>query len=119
MVILHLLTLVLTYFIFSDNKIFFIASEVVVIISAIIAWQLYRQLIQPLKLLMQGVEAIKDKDFNVKLISTGKHEVDELIEVYNRMMDELRKERTMQEQQHFFFRETNLYFANGYHHTGL
>lgn len=102
MVILHLLTLVLTYFIFSDNKIFFIASEVVVIISAVIAWQLYRQLIQPLKLLMQGVEAIKDKDFNVKLISTGKHEVDELIEVYNRMMDELRKERTMQEQQHFF-----------------
>ncbi|NHA03811.1 HAMP domain-containing protein [Mucilaginibacter sp. HC2] len=101
-VILHLLTLVLTYFIFSDNKIFFIASEVVVIISAVIAWQLYRQLIQPLKLLMQGVEAIKDKDFNVKLISTGKHEVDELIEVYNRMMDELRKERTMQEQQHFF-----------------
>jgi len=101
-VILHLLTLVLTYFIFNDNKIFFIASEVVVIISAIIAWQLYRQLIQPLKLLMQGVDAIKDKDFNVKLISTGKHEVDELIEVYNRMMDELRKERTMQEQQHFF-----------------
>ncbi|QEM04503.1 HAMP domain-containing protein [Mucilaginibacter rubeus] len=101
-VILHLLTLVLTYFIFNDNKIYFIISEVVVIISSVIAVQLYRQLIQPLKTLMQGVEAIKDKDFNVKFLSTGKHEVDALIDVYNQMMDELRTERTRQEQQHFF-----------------
>lgn len=101
-VILHLLTLLLTYFIFDQNKIFFIVSEVVVIISMVIAFQLYMQLIQPLKMLMQGVEAIKDKDFNVKFLPTGKHEVDELINVYNQMMDELRTERTRQEQQHFF-----------------
>jgi len=68
----------------------------------VIAWQLYRQLLQPLKTLMQGVEAIKDRDFNVKFLSTGKHEMDQLIEVYNQMMDELRTERTRQEQQHFF-----------------
>lgn len=92
----------LTYFIFDQNKLFFIISEAFVIISVITAWQLYRQLIQPLKLLMQGVEAIKDKDFNVKFLSTGKHEVDELINIYNQMMDELRTERTRQEQQHFF-----------------
>ena len=77
-------------------------SEVVVIISIIIAWQLYQQLLRPLKTLMQGVEAIKDRDFNVKFLSTGKHEMDQLIEVYNQMMDELRTERTRQEQQHFF-----------------
>jgi nitrogen fixation/metabolism regulation signal transduction histidine kinase len=68
----------------------------------VIAWQLYSQLIQPLKTLMQGVEAIKDRDFNVKFLSTGKHEMDQLIEVYTQMMDELRTERTRQEQQHFF-----------------
>jgi len=101
-VILHLIALVLTYFIFNDNKIWFIVSEVFVITSIVIAIQLYRQLIQPLKLLMQGVEAIKDRDFNVKFVSTGKHEIDELIDVYNQMMDELRIERTRQEQQHFF-----------------
>jgi two-component system nitrogen regulation sensor histidine kinase NtrY len=101
-VILHLVTLVLSYFIFDQNKVYFIVSEVFIIISIIIAWQLYSQLIQPLKLLMQGVDAIKDKDFNVKFLSTGKHEIDELIGVYNQMMDELRTERTRQEQQHFF-----------------
>jgi nitrogen fixation/metabolism regulation signal transduction histidine kinase len=51
---------------------------------------------------MLGVEAIKDRDFNVKFLSTGKHEMDQLIAVYNQMMDELRTERTRQEQQHFF-----------------
>lgn len=101
-IILHLITLVLTWFIFDQNRVFFIASEVFVIISILIAWNLYLQLIQPLKSLMQGVDAIKDRDFNVKFIPTGKYEVDQLIEVYNHMMDELRTERTLQEQQHFF-----------------
>jgi len=101
-VILHLLALVLTYFIFKDDSIYFIASEVVIIISIVIAWQLYRQLIQPLKTLMQGVDAIKDRDFNVRFLSTGKHEIDQLVDVYNQMMDELRSERIRQEQQHFF-----------------
>ena len=101
-VILHLVALGLSYFIFNDNKIYFIVSEMFIIISVVIAWQLYRQLIQPLKTLMQGVEAIKDRDFNVKFLSTGKHEMDQLTDVYNQMMDELRTERTRQEQQHFF-----------------
>ncbi|HTE02198.1 MAG TPA: ATP-binding protein [Mucilaginibacter sp.] len=101
-IILHLLTLVLTYFIFDKDKIFFIVAEVFIIISVIIAWNLYLQLIQPLKSLMQGVEAIKDRDFNVKFLLTGKQEVDRLIDVYNQMMDQLRIERTLQEQQHFF-----------------
>jgi len=101
-VILHLVTLVLTYFIFQQNKILFIASEVLIILSMVIAAGLYRQLIKPLQLLLQGAEAIRARDFNVKFVYTGKYEMDELIKVYNQMIDELRTERTKQEQQHFF-----------------
>lgn len=101
-IILHLITLVLSYFIFKDNKLLFIASEVLILLSALLAWQLYRQLIQPLKTLMSGVEAIKDRDFTTKFVTTGKHEMDELISVYNQMIEQLRTERTKQEQQHFF-----------------
>lgn len=112
-VILHLTALVLAYLIFDTDKIFFIASEVVVLISIIISWQLYRQLIQPLKTLMQGVDAIRDRDFNVKFLSTGKHEIDQLVDVYNQMMDELRSERTRQEQQHFFLEKLILTSPTG------
>ncbi len=76
--------------------------EVVIIISVLISLNLYKQLIAPLTYLTQGIAAIKDKDFNVKFLATGKKEVDELIDVYNKMIDELRTERTRQQEQHFF-----------------
>jgi len=66
------------------------------------AWQLYRQLIRPLNLLITGADAIRERDFNTRFLKTGKYEMDQLIEVYNQMIDELRFERTQQEQQHFF-----------------
>jgi two-component system nitrogen regulation sensor histidine kinase NtrY len=100
--LLHGTALVLSYFVFRENKILFIVSEAVIIISIIIAWRLYIELLRPLRLLMQGAETIKDKDFNMKMLPTGKYEMDALIDVYNRMMDELRTERTRQEQQHLF-----------------
>ncbi len=100
--ILHIVALTLSYFIFDTNKIFFIVSEVIIIISIVISWQLYNELIQPIKLLVEGADAIKDRDFNVKFLKTGKYEMDELIQVYNQMMDELRIERTKQEEQHLF-----------------
>lgn len=101
-VILHLICVVLSYFIFQNNKLVFIVSEVLIIISVLISISLYRQLIRPLLYLKEGINAIKDRDFNVKFVPTGKGEMDELISVYNQMMDELRNERTRQEAQHFF-----------------
>src|SRR5882757_4478910 len=53
-------------------------------------------------MLMQGAKAIRDRDFNVKFLETGKYEMDQLIHVYNQMIDQLRTERTKQEQQHLF-----------------
>ena len=77
-------------------------AEAFIIISVVISINLYNQLISPLTYLRQGISAIKDKDFNVKFSVTGKKEVDELVDVYNRMIDELRTERTKQQEQHFF-----------------
>lgn len=102
LVILHLICLVMSFFIFQDNKVIFMLTEVLIIISVLISLNLYKQLIQPLTYLRQGISAIKDQDFNVKFLFTGKKEVDELVDVYNRMIDELRKERTKQQEQHFF-----------------
>ncbi|RDB05176.1 sensor histidine kinase [Runella aurantiaca] len=101
-VIIHLVAVGLSLYIFKKEPLFFIASEVFIMLSLFIAWQLYNEMIQPLNLLMTGVEAIKDRDFNVKFLKTGKYEMDRLIEIYNQMIDQLRTERTRQEEQHFF-----------------
>ncbi|WP_285058231.1 sensor histidine kinase [Pedobacter ginsengisoli] len=101
-IVIHLIFLVLCYLIFEKNKLFFIASEAFVLISLSISIGLYRQLIEPITYIKDGINAIKDRDFNVKFLLTGKTEIDELIGVYNQMMDALREERTRQEAQHFF-----------------
>jgi two-component system nitrogen regulation sensor histidine kinase NtrY len=101
-ILLHLTTLVLSFLIFEDNKLFFIISEAVILLSLYFSIRLYRALVQPLQLILSGIEAIKNKDFNVKFLATGKKEMDQLIDVYNRMIDELRAERRVQEEQHYF-----------------
>jgi two-component system, NtrC family, nitrogen regulation sensor histidine kinase NtrY len=45
---------------------------------------------------------MQGRDFTVKLVPSGNYEIDQLITLYNQMMDELRTERTRQEQQHLF-----------------
>ncbi|HMI05150.1 MAG TPA: ATP-binding protein [Pedobacter sp.] len=101
-IVIHLIFLALCYLIFEKDKLFFIGSEAFVLISLSISIGLYRQLIEPITYIKDGINAIKDRDFNVKFLLTGKTEIDELINVYNQMMDALREERTRQEAQHFF-----------------
>lgn len=99
---LHAVALFLSFLVFEKNKLFFLLSEVFILGSILISWQLYNQMIRPLRLLVQGAEAIRDRDFTVKFIESGTFEMDELIGVYNQMIEELRKERTLQQEQHFF-----------------
>ncbi len=87
---------------FRENKWLFLVSELLILVSLWFSRSLYLQLLRPLKMLTEGAEALKDKDFSVRLIKTGQTEMDALIKVYNQMLDQLRHERTMQEQQHFF-----------------
>lgn len=100
--IIHAVALGLSYVIFRKNKVIFIVAEAVIIVSLAIAWQLYRELIAPLQILVRGANAIREQDFNVKFLLTGRYEMDELIRTYNEMMEHVQVERTRQEQQHFF-----------------
>ena len=101
-ILIHLTILVLSFQIFKENKLLFIFSEVFILLSIFLSIRLYKDFIQPLKYIATGVDAIRDKDFNVKFLKTGSLEVDQLIAVYNDMIDELRAERTQQVEQHFF-----------------
>ena len=67
-VVIHLVFLALCYLVFKENKLYFIASEVFVLISLSISAVLYRQLMEPLTYIKEGINAIKDRDFNVKFL---------------------------------------------------
>lgn len=99
---LHAVLIGLTFQLLKANKPWFIASEVLIGLSLIMAVRLYQTFRKPSAFITSGIEAIQDKDFTVKFVLTGNSEVDELIRVYNAMIDQLRTERTRQAEQQFF-----------------
>lgn len=99
---LHLVIAGLLFIVLEKNKIAFILLELLMLASVIFAVRLYRDFIQPINLLLTGAEAIRDQDFTVTLRPTGHSEMDQLIDVYNLMIKNLRTERIQLAEQHFF-----------------
>ncbi|MBC3786650.1 sensor histidine kinase [Spirosoma utsteinense] len=102
MVAVHAVLVALTFQLLKENKPLFIASEMLLVASIYGAIRIYRTFRQPAEFIQSGIEAIREKDFTVKFVPTGNVEVDELIRVYNLMIDQLRQERTRQAEQQFF-----------------
>ncbi|MCD4729635.1 MAG: methyl-accepting chemotaxis protein, partial [Bacteroidales bacterium] len=84
----------LTGLLYNENKYYFLIGEGIVIITIVLSVVFYKVLIRPYKILDSGIESINDKDFSIKFLPVGQPEPDRLIEVYNKMIDQLRLERT-------------------------
>jgi two-component system nitrogen regulation sensor histidine kinase NtrY len=83
----------------TTNAALFIACEVVLLGSLGLAWQLYRGFMQPIRLIEAGTAALQAQDFNLKFTPVGQPGLDQLIDVYNHMLDALRQERVSQHEQ--------------------
>lgn len=104
-VIINLIFLGLSLQLLSISVWYFLLAECLIIISILISITIYRQFVQPLNLISAGVESIKDKDFTMKFVPVGQYELDNLILVYNSMIDKLREERIQQQEQHYFLQK--------------
>lgn len=87
---------------FKDNAALLIISEVLFLIVASLCFWLIHRAAKPIDQLTLGLNALKDRDFSLNLRKTGVKDIDQLVEVYNRMLDNIRKERVIQQEQHFF-----------------
>ncbi len=101
-VLIHAILFGLALWILPQSKYVFVAVEALIVITLLWSVHLYRAFLKPLNLIAAGVETIRDKDFQSKFLPTGQPELDELIDVYNHMIDQLRDERTRQREQHYF-----------------
>ncbi|OUJ72194.1 sensor histidine kinase [Hymenobacter crusticola] len=84
-----------------SNMWLFMATEVLLLGTAYVSVQLYRGFVRPLNLIAAGTEAIRDRDFTMKFLPVGQTEMDQLIDTYNTMIDELRHERVTQQEKSF------------------
>ncbi|MCP4580731.1 MAG: HAMP domain-containing protein [candidate division Zixibacteria bacterium] len=100
--LINLIIILLSIKLIEEHKILFLAVELLILIFIGVSIHLYKAFIRPLHLIATGIESIKDKDFNTKFVRVGQVEMDQLIEVYNHMIDQLREERIKQQEQHYF-----------------
>ena len=80
----------------TTNVPLFLASEVVLLLSIFLTAQLYRGFVRPFQLIAAGTAAMQAQDFSMKFVPVGQHEMDQLIGVYNQMIEALRRERVSQ-----------------------
>ena len=99
---IHLVFAGVSGYLLIDEKPWLLALEVFFLLSFLAGARLVHHLRVPLDLIGTGAELIGEQDFTSKFIEVGQPEMDRLVEVYNRMIDQLREERTRQEEQHYF-----------------
>jgi len=94
--VLHAILIFILICIRDQNQDLFLVGEVLLLGSLAFSVWMYRSIGKPFDIISAGIESLKDKDFSSKLIRVGNNEMDELISVYNLMIDQLREERLQQ-----------------------
>ena len=90
---LHALLAVLSFDRVREAPYLLLALELFLVLSLVVALRLTRAFFVPLELVRTGAELIQERDFTSRFQPLGQPEMDQLIAVYNRMIDQLRDER--------------------------
>lgn len=62
----------------------------------------YRKIVKPMHTIGSGMELLREQDFSSRLSKVGQYEADRIVNIFNRMMEQLKNERLrMREQNHF------------------
>ena len=62
----------------------------------------YNKIVKPMHTIGNGMELLREQDFSSRLSPVGQYEADRIVNIFNRMMDQLKNERLrLREQNHF------------------
>jgi len=81
------------------HPVWLIALEVFFVISFAVGLRLLHLFFGPLRLIRSGRFFLREGDFTTRFAPTGQRDMDQLVEVYNSMVDSLREERIRNEEQ--------------------
>ena len=83
------------------NMIYFYIGEGLVLFILCYLPFFYRKIVKPLNSIGSGMELLREQDFSSRLKKVGQKEADRVVEVFNRMMVQLKEERLrLREQNH-------------------
>ncbi|HEX8255018.1 MAG TPA: ATP-binding protein [Thermoanaerobaculia bacterium] len=100
LIALHAVLAAAATFILIERPMLLFVVEGVFVVSVLISIRLMRGLFEPLELIQTGAELMAERDFTSRFMPVGHPELDTLIDVYNGMIDRLREERLISQEQH-------------------
>lgn len=100
--LLGVVWMVLLYIATEENGWKFYLTEGIISFCLIYLIYFYNKVFKPLNSIAGGMDLLSAQDFSSRLAPVGQHEADRIVEVFNRMMDQLKEERLrLREQNHF------------------
>lgn len=105
LVALHLLLGAMAYLLLRERLYLFLAVELLLLLSLGLGFWFYRVFMAPTRLLSLGKAALQDGDFTSTLLPTPNAAVNQLVDLYNQMIDRLRAERSSQQAQQYFLEQ--------------
>ena len=92
-IVIHLLLAAFCAYIFRADLVWLLASELCVAASAGVSLWIWYGLAQSDKVSAMCLDMLNEQDFSALLRRTGNSESDRMVDLYNRMINELRKQR--------------------------
>ena len=68
-------------------------TEGIIALILLYLFYFYRKAILPYHTINNGMELLKEQDFSTRLRSIGQPEADKVVDIFNRMIDQLKNER--------------------------
>ncbi len=99
---LNLILLLMVIFLFKERNVCFLIAEIGFVISVTLSVLIFRRIAKYMNLISVETEFIKENDFNTKFVSLKNNELNSMVQVYNEMIDKLRRERLLQKEQFHF-----------------
>ena len=87
------LLIALGFFYVQSNLKMFLFVEGITLLAAILFILFYNMLLKPFRTISDGMDLLKQQDFSSRLRPVGHAETNRLIEIFNKMMDQLKEER--------------------------
>jgi nitrogen fixation/metabolism regulation signal transduction histidine kinase len=102
LIVLHALFAALAVLLLIRHPYWLFAAEAAFAASLFAGIRIGRGMFRHLGFAAEGLRLIREQEFTSRFLEVGQPEIDDLIAVYNRMVDNLREERTRLREQHHF-----------------